>query len=143
MKITFFKNIKTMSGKCTNGNMVFGAYKNANICIARNYVYPVLTAQNELQAEKMQSGSILWKNISLDFIKDLVEYARLYNYQHQDSKKLNVTAYNIFMKVVLGLSTPLSNKEELMSVTGSTLNQWINAGFLPRVGSNREFIANM
>jgi len=139
MRITFFKNIKTMSGKCSLGNMVFGAFKNSNICIARNYVYPTLTEQNEIQGEKMRAGVAIWKTLSADFIKDLVDYAHLYNFQKHDPNKLNLTGYNIFMKVVLGLSQTISNKEELGSAVGDTLSLWISGEHLPAVATTKSF----
>jgi len=139
MRITFFKNIKTMSGKCSIGNMVFGAFKNASICIARNYVYPTLTEQNEIQAEKMRAGVTVWKTLSTEFIKDLVEYAHLYNFQKHDPNKLNLTAYNLYMKVVLGLAATISDKEDLGSVVGNTVAMWIENKFLPVVVSSKTF----
>ncbi|MCK9329183.1 MAG: hypothetical protein PHY08_06685 [Candidatus Cloacimonetes bacterium] len=139
MKVTFFRNIKTLSGKCNLGQMVFGAFKNATICIARNYVYPKLTEQNEIQAEKMRAAVNVWSILSENFVKDLTDYAHLYNFQHHEPDKLNLSAYNIFLKVVLGLQTPIASKEQLSSTLGDSVNDWISASHLPSVATNKSF----
>jgi len=139
MRATFFKNIKTLSGKCPVGNMVFNSVKNHAICIVRNFVKPRLTENNELAGEKMRAAAILWKLIPLDFVKDLKRYAGAFNAQLLNESTLYLSAYNIFNMAVLKHPLPFISLSELTSVLGNNLEEWIDFGFLPRVKVTQPF----
>jgi len=133
MKIKFYRNIRTMSGLDKQANMVFSSYKNDQICIARNYVYPTLTDNNALFGQKIKAAANLFKTLSVEFIGDLVKYAHCYNYQHRKVDEMNLTGYNIYMKVIMSLSNVISDKEELGNSVGVTVAEWINNNKLPAV----------
>lgn len=143
MKVTFYKNIKTMSGKCPNGNMVFGSYKNHTVCIVRNFVYPTLTENNELAGLKMKAAAQMWKNLSLDFILDLKRYATAFNHQHLDDRTLPLTAYNIFIMGICKYQEPITDINMISSLLGLDLNSWITNGYLKKVAVSTPFNATV
>ena len=143
MKATFFKNIKTLSGKDVPGNMVFGAYKNKEICIVRNYVKPRLTEQNELKGLKMKAAAGLWKSISVNFMRDLGRYANAFNSQHLVPPKLPLSAFNVFFMAVLKHPTPIASILDLVTVMGENLDQWVTSGNLRKVSVSQPFTATV
>ena len=143
MKVTFYKNIKTMSGRCTQGNMVFMSAKNHSVCVARNYVKPRLTENNELMGLKMKAAANIWKSISVGFINDLKTYANAYNHQHLDERTLYISAYNVYIMAVMKYSIPIPSISALVTAFGATLEDWIGNGYLKRVNTTATFSANV
>ena len=139
MKVTFYKNIKTMSGRCKQGSMVFISAKNHSVCLARNYVKPRYTENNELTGLKMKAAAFLWKSVSIGFIQDLKTYAAAYNHQHLDERTLYISAYNVFIMAVMKCSTPFASIAALVTAYGSTLEDWMVGGFLKRVNTTATF----
>ena len=143
MRITFNKNIKTMSGKCNDGQMVFQSKKNDTVCIGRNYVYPLLTNQNTLSGNKLKAAAILWRNVTNSFKYDLQRYANAYNSQYHPRKKLRIGAYNVFIMAVCGLQNPIFDINVLSDMLGNTVANWISGGHLKNVKITVPFTATL
>ena len=139
MRVTFYKNIKTMSGTCRDGKMTFMSKKNDSICIVRRYVYPTITNQNNIMGANSLIIATLWKEVSESFKNDLQLYANAYNSQHLSENKLRVSSYNIFVKGMNFLDTVTNDSEIVSRDLGSTVNEWILTGALPAVHTSVQF----
>ncbi|MCL1826911.1 MAG: hypothetical protein FWG20_02620 [Candidatus Cloacimonetes bacterium] len=143
MKVRFYKNIKTMSGRDKPANLVFLSMKNHSVCVVREYVKPRNTEHNHVMGARMKVVASLWKHISIDFIRDLKVYAASYNSQHLAEDKLPLFAYQVFSMAVLKTAIPLSNISVLAATFGDTLTEWIDAGFLPKITTSYSFSASV
>jgi hypothetical protein len=146
MRVTFYKNIKTKSGKCANGKEVFMSMKNDEICISRTYTYPLLTDHNHLIGSKMVAASRLYSQMNSAFLADLANYTKAFNAQRLPAKKLPLNVRNIFIKAVCKHPTPIASvdgSEGLVATLGENLSSWISAGFLPSVSGNHDFSADV
>jgi len=143
MKVTFYKNIKTLSGKDKPGNMVFQSAKNHSVCIVRNYIKPRLTENNHYMGIKMTAAASLWKSVSLRFISDLKVYANAYNNQHLAERNLPLYAYNIFIMGIMKNHSPITSIPSLITDLGETLQEWIDNGFLKKVNTSHTFTATI
>ena len=61
MRVTFYRNIKTRSGKCSNGKEVFMSLKNGEVCVSRIFTYPKLNDNHRLLGEKGTAAAKLPK----------------------------------------------------------------------------------
>ena len=143
MRATFYRNIKTLSGKDIPGNMVFNSYKDDTICIVRRYVYPTLTDNNELAGAKVRAAAALWKLAHANFVRDLGVYARAYNSQILNSKSLYLSAYNVFMMGVLKHPAPITTIAQLKTQIGESVDDWISMYSLPKVNLSVALTANI
>jgi hypothetical protein len=139
MKINSFEDkIKSMSGKSKHGNHVFVTRKDGKTLLIKK-ANPPITEQNKLASSKFKAMSILWKLLPNHFKEDCKEYAHLYNLQHLPENKLTVNAYNIFTMAVCKHLKPINSIDELISILGNNLNEWINNGYLKKVKKSNEF----
>ena len=143
MKVRFYKNIKTMSGRDKQSNQVFQSMKNHNICVVREYVKQRITEHNHVMGARMKVAANLWKNITIDFIKDLKVYAAGFNAQHLSDEKLPLHAYQIFVMALMKSTAPIANTTVLAATYGDTLAEWIDAGFLVKINTNYHFTASV
>jgi len=143
MRITFAKNIKTMSGKCKNGNMVFMSMKNDTICIGRNFTYPLITQHHKSTGSKLKAAASLWKLLPNPFKEDLEKYAKAFNLIHLHEKKLKVSPFNVFIMGVCKADRPLESISEITDELGSTLNNWIQNKYLKNVSTETPFTATI
>ena len=143
MKVTFYNNIKTMSGYCKAGNMVFMSVKNDTLCYVRKYTYPTITTHNNNAGNKLKAAAKLWKNLPIDFVADLKRYTAAYNSQLLPIGKGKLSAYNIFVKAVCKLDTPMTSVSALSGIIGSTIEEWIDMDILNRVQVKTPFEADI
>jgi len=139
MRVTFRKNIKTMSGKCNDGQMVFMSMKNDTICIARNYVYPLLNENHRYKGTLMKAAAALWPSVSDGFKQDLQRYANAYNSRYLPKNKLRIGKYNAYIMALFTYGQPISNMSALVSALGNNLSTWITRGFLKNVEVSSPF----
>ena len=99
MKIYFHKNIKSISGRYKNSDIVYSAYKDRKICIARAYVKQKTTIYNIKTGIRTKQIASLWKNLSIYFKTDCKRYAKHYNKQFYDKHIHPLTGYNIFFQI--------------------------------------------
>jgi hypothetical protein len=138
MRVTFYRNIKTRSGKCNNGKEVFCSHKNDTICISKIFTYPRLNDNHRLQRQKVAAAAILWKEIHPDFIKDLQIYSNAFNSQLLKKKKLTISPFNVFMKALLKHNKPFTSIDGLggvKDILGEGINDWILDNWLPSVNN--------
>jgi len=143
MRITFDKNIRTMSGKCKNGNMVFMSMKNDTICIGRTYVYPKLNDQHEAAGGKLKAATQIWKTLPSPFKNELIAYAKAYNSQVLSARKLPVSAFNVFIMAVCKQEEKMNSIEEISVALGNTIAEWITKGHLKAVSVINPFTATL
>ncbi|MCL2064376.1 MAG: hypothetical protein FWG98_08395 [Candidatus Cloacimonetes bacterium] len=141
MRVTFSRNIRTMSGKCNNGEMVFQSKKNNTVCIARNYVYPHLNANHTLSGNKMKAAASLWSEVPNGFKEDLKRYANAYNSQLLPRKKLRISAYNVFIMAIGWHNAPINTLDSVKTLLGNTVSEWISIGALKKVTVTVPFTA--
>ena len=142
MRVTFHKNIKTMSGRCKDGKMVFNAVKNQTICIARRFVTPRMTVHNESAGRKLKAAALIWRLVHANFKSDCEVYANAYNNQHLPENKLPLSGYNIFIKALCQHNLPFDDLNDVSNAFGETLTDWISMGFLKSVNTNYVFMAS-
>ena len=142
MRVTFYNDIKTKSGKSKASKTVFMSVKNDSICFQRTYVRPRITDQNRAQGAKMKAAMLLWTMVHSAFRHDLFTYANAYNTQRLPDRKRPINALNVYLMAVLKHSSPftvVSGVNGIVSVMGPTVSEWMESGFLPNV-SNANFL---
>ena len=138
MRVTFYRNIKTRSGKCANGKEVFASLKNDTICVSRVFTYPKLNENHVLTGQKIKACAKLWKEIHPDFKDDLVKYAKGFNANLLKAKKLPIYAYNVFIKALCKHNKPFDSLDGLdgvKDIMGEGINDWITDGWLPSISN--------
>jgi hypothetical protein len=92
---------------------------------------------------KMRAAAILWNDISVGFKADCLVYARAYNNQHLGEKKLNLDGYNIYIMGMLKHFTIITSITTIKNSLGSTIQEWINGGYLKRISTDYKFEATV
>jgi len=136
MIVNFEWPIKTLSGKNSEGTLVYQSCRDDSICIARLYSYPRITEHNHRQGTKLQRASILYKAMNEVFKEDLKRYADAFKNQLCLEKKLPPNFYNIFTKALCNGSVKiedLDSLERFVGLFGNNIEDWIANGLLPKV----------
>ncbi len=115
MKVKFKYGIKTYSG--TLEEMVFGSYREDNLCIGRKYVMPELTPQNGVIGGIMKNLSSLYAEALEDYKGDLKIYSKLNGKQNVSKNQLVPTAYAIFVKMMFAWQAANPGSVDLATVT--------------------------
>jgi len=146
MRVTFYRNIKTRSGKCSNGKEVFMSLKKDEVCVSRIFTYPRISDHNRQMGSKVTNYSKMWTSVHDDFKKDLTTYANAYNSQRLKAKQLPISSYNVFMKGVMKYPTQLddlSGTNGISEKIGETVPEWITNGYLPSVSRTNFLLASI
>jgi hypothetical protein len=77
MKVKFKYGIRTYSG--TLDELTFGSYFKDRVCIARRYVVPRLTDQNNLIVGKMKNLAVIYGDVSESYKAELKQYAAMHS----------------------------------------------------------------
>ena len=135
--IRSFKSIiQTYSGKDKSIKKVFVTPHNKEFSRLRQYVYPTLGAHHHQLGTKFKNAVMLWKVVSPDFKKDLEIYTKHYNKKYQSEMKSNLSAYNLFIKVLCKHPTPIENltgTDSVEQIFGTCILEWMVNGLLPLV----------
>ena len=133
MRATFYRNIKTLSGKDRPADMVFQSFKDDSICIVRRYKYPTLNAHHANIGKKLAEAVKLWKIVDSGFLSDVGIYTRAYNSQVLAHSSLKLSPLNIFLMGVLKNPQTFTNLDAIADTLGLTIGSWIAGGSLPNV----------
>ena len=144
-KITFNDKIKTRSGICFDNEIIYVTFKDGRgrpsfvhgRRIALNRFIP---EHNKKMGARFKQSIAIYNQLPTQFVRDLKQYAIEYNYFYRNNK-IPITAYNIFMKVLLQHPTQIESLEALSDVMGNTVNAWIENGVLERVSLDYDFVA--
>jgi len=141
MKVKLKYGISAYSG--TIDEITFGSYKDGTICIARKWVLPRATEYNETLGNIAVNLSALYADISAGYKADLKTYATLYGQQKADRRKLNPSAYALFIKMMYAFAEITGESVDLSSITCNDIQTLftdlasiataIEAGYLPNV----------
>ena len=141
MKVTLKYGISAYSG--TIDDITFGSYRNGRVCIARQYVLPKSTAQNELMAANARNLVQIYRSCSEGYKSDLRTYADQYNRLKSRLKKLPVNPYGLFTKLMYAFQTENEDSIGLDSLTYndiktlfteiSNVSGAVGSGYLPPV----------
>jgi len=135
MKVTFNDHIETKRGKCHDGKHVY--YTRNGIPFMRNHRKGATTANQIAFGQKMQKVVALYPTASAPFKTALNQYARAYSLQIQEpAGKSHISGYNVWVKALCSstVSMPaLDSLNDIATLYGSTIPDWINNGLLPRV----------
>ena len=141
MKTTLKYGISAYSG--TIDDITFASYKNGAVCIARKYVVPKPTAQNETLAANARNLVQIYRASSEGFKNDLRTYADMYNKQKSRRKKLPVNPYGLFTKMMyafqkenegsVGLDSITYNDIKTLFTDLNSVASAVDSGYLPAV----------
>lgn len=141
MKVRFKYGIGTYSG--TIDEMTYSNYLKGKLCIARKYVKPRLTENNEAIGSASKNLAFIWKTASEEFKEDYKIYARLYATYVHKKNTLPPSSYALFIMAMYTWANSedpvldLAHLEvEDMSTLGanvSSIADCVNAGHLPSV----------
>lgn len=98
MKTTFKYGIMTYSG--TIDGLTYSSFKNGQVCIARRYVKPRNTEQNDEMASIGSNLAKLYRECSAEYKEDLRTYSHLYASRHVAKDKLAPSSYAIFVQMM-------------------------------------------
>jgi len=98
MKVKFKFGIKTYSG--TVNDMTYGSYRNGNLCIGREYVYPKITANNTEKGAIVRNLAKQYHLLNPDYLADLKTYAERNGQENVPKTKLIPTAFALFLKMM-------------------------------------------
>jgi len=147
MKVTFKYGIKTFSG--TIDEMVYGSFRDDNLCIGREYVYPKITDNNHEKGESVKNLALVYHEASPDYIQDLKTYATRYG-KTLPKDKLLPTAFALFIKMMYAWQASDPTHVDLKAVTIAdivaldadvrTIARAVDAEFLPYVSVSDDLI---
>ena len=143
--LTFYDKIKTRSGKCFDKEIIYVTFKDGKgrqrfvnaRRITENQFIPV---HNKQMGERFKQSIALYKQLPNLFVYELKLYTKEYNCIYRDVQ-IPITAYNIFMKVLLKQPTQIESLEALSEIMGNTIIDWIKNGGLDRVSVDYNFVA--
>ena len=150
MKVKFKYGIQTYSG--TVDEMVYGSYRDDNLCIGREYVYPTLTANNHLKGDSVKNLASVYHNASENYVADLKTYC-VRNGQNVPKNKLIPTAFSMFLKMMYAWYESDTEHVDLTTVTVAdivtldadvrTIARAVGASFLPMVSVYDDLISGI
>lgn len=150
MKTKFKFGIAAYSG--TIDEITYSSYKNGQVCIARKYVKPRETIQNQKMASVGANLAKIYRSTGEDFRNDLKTYSHLY--AHKVAKgKLPPNGYAIFIMMMHAFHKEYHDSIGLDSITYGDIGDLyteitnvksaVEAGFLPRVQGYEALSATM
>jgi hypothetical protein len=151
MKVHLKFGIKTYSG--TVDEMTFGSYRNDNICIGREFVYPTLTENNHALGNAMKNLAIVYRNAAAGYKADFKTYATRYGAAYVPKNKLLPGGYSLFIKMMYAWYDSDPTHVDLSTVTIADITaldadvrsiaRAVEAGYLPYVNPNADLVANI
>ncbi|HHV36401.1 MAG TPA: hypothetical protein GXX77_00975 [Candidatus Cloacimonetes bacterium] len=151
MKATFKYGIQTYSG--TIDGLTYASYKDGQVCIARRYVKPRATEQNEEMASVSTNLSKIYNECSEEFKADLKTYSHLYATRHVAKDKLPPSSYAIYVKMMYAFLKHNSDHVGLDSIVlddlidlypeVTSIKNAVNKRYLPKVNGYEALNASM
>ena len=151
MKVKFKYGIQTYSGKIDE--MVYGSFRNDNLCIGREFVYPTLTDNNHALGSSMKNLAGIFHHISPTYAADLKKYATRNGQENVAKDKLIPTCFSLFIKMLYAWQKSDPEHVDLTTVTiadigsldadVSTIKRAVEAGFLPHISVYTDLTAGI
>jgi hypothetical protein len=151
MKVKFKFGIKTYSG--TVNDMTYGSYRNDNLCIGREYVYPKITENNTQKGLIVKNLSKQYHLLNPDYLADLKTYAERNGRENVPKTKLIPTAFALFLKMMYAWYESDPEHIDLTAVTLEdavsadadvrTIARAVEAEFLPYVSVSDDLTAGI
>ena len=143
--LTFFDKIKTRSGKCFDNEIIYVTFKDGRgrprfVYARKITVNRFIPEHNKQMGEKFKQSISLYKQLPSSFVCDLKQYTKDYNFVYRDVK-IPITAYNIFMKVLLQHPAKIHSLIALSEIMGNTIIDWIENGILKKIPNDHNFAA--
>jgi hypothetical protein len=142
MKVKFKYGINTYSG--TLDQMVYGSYRDGNLCIGRQYVYPTLTAHNTALGSIVKNLAGIWAGATALFKADLKTYAGRYANEVIPKSQGAPSCYALFLKMMhawadsdanIDLATLTAEDITASGTVMNTVKNCVDSGFLPAVSN--------
>lgn len=147
MKIYFEKNITAISGKDLAENVIYSSIREGNLCYARKYVYPTLTANNDTFGANGNNIKALWNSATPAYKADLRTYSQRENQgKYWETKKSN---YAWFCKIVYaychseGLSPSVVDIAALRSSNAKSVSSAIQNQFIPDIAEKNDLLSTI
>ena len=144
MKVKFKYGIRTYSGKLDE--LVFSSYKKGKLCIARQFVYPRITAHNNEIGSVGKNLAELWASGSSAFKAQLAMYAKLNETENVPANQWAPNAYALWIQVMyqwaaehtdIDLKSLTSEDFAVTGIAVSTVKNCVQNGYLkPVTGYN-------
>jgi hypothetical protein len=141
MKVKFKFGIKTYSGLADE--MVYGSYRNDNLCIGRIYVYPTLTQNNHDKGKAVTNLAAMFRDASVGYLGDLKLYAVRNGQENVPKDKLIPSAFALFMKMMYAWQKSDPTHVDLTTITIAdiisadaevrSIDRAVGIGFLPHI----------
>jgi hypothetical protein len=141
MKVKFTYPVRTLSGK--EDDTVFGSYRHDNLCLAKKFVYPTLTANNHNVGLIAQNLASVYHNVSPTYLQDLEKYVERNGKENVPNTKIIPTDFSLFIKMMYAWFKSDPEHVDLTTVTipdiialdadVQTISSAVTAGFLPHI----------
>ncbi|MDY0325353.1 MAG: hypothetical protein RBQ87_04160 [Candidatus Cloacimonadaceae bacterium] len=151
MKTKFKYGIAAYSG--TIDEITFASYKNGAVCIARKYVVPKRTDNNDELGSVGKNLAIIYKECSEAYKSDLRTYADLYAREVTGPRKIAPNSYAIFVKMFYAFAEANGGSVDLKSLSYGDLDTLfpevtdiassVDEGFLPYVSGSELLTESM
>jgi hypothetical protein len=151
MKVKFKYGIKTYSG--TLDSLVYGSYRQGNLCLGRQYVYPTLNANNHDKGEILQNLAVVYHDASAGYTDDLKTYCLRNGQENVPADAVIPTAFAMFLKMMYAWYESDPAHVDLKTVTVAdivaldadvrTLSRAVEAGFLPYISVSDDLTADI
>jgi len=115
MRVYLKKNITAYSGKDTEEDVIYSAHNQGNVCIARNYTKPIVTAQQLAFKANSNNLKTIWNQTTTAYKTDLRTYAGILIENFPD--KLKATCFSIFVKILYAYGKSEGMQVSAMNVT--------------------------
>lgn len=151
MKVKFKYGIKTYSGLADE--MVYGSYRDDNLCIGRVYVYPTLTENNHNKGKILTNLASVYRAAAETYITDLKRYATLNGQENVPKNQLVPSSFSMFLKMMYAWYASDPTHVDLETVTVAdivsgdadvrNISRAVEAAFLPLVSTYEDLNHNI
>jgi hypothetical protein len=151
MKVKFKFGIKTYSGLADD--MVYGSYRDDNLCIGRVYVYPTLTQNNHDKGKAVSNLAGIFRDAGADYLADLKKYATRNGQENVPKDKLIPSAFALFMKMMYAWQKSDPTHVDLTTITIAdivsadadvrNISRAVEAEFLPLIATFDDLTHNI
>ena len=115
MKVKFKFGIKTFSG--TAEEMTYGSYAKNTLCLGRQYVKPMLTANNAHMGAIGKNLASVFRAANAAYVNDFKTYATRYSKQHFAWGKKSPTAFTLFVRMMWAWAATDPTHIDLTAIT--------------------------
>ena len=139
MRVYLKKNITAYSGKDGEEDVVYSAHNMGNICIAKNYTKPAITAHMLEMKANCDTISTIWNQASVGYKADILTYAKAMVNTASDCK-ISGNKYSWFVKLLYAYTKAEGVSFSTLTITTvrassiKNIQGAIENGFIPDPG---------